>query len=216
MKPSPKKLAVAAAVCFAVVLAGSLIFRGEYPTEQSSTRSFTLPVDFTTVRKVLVRKDGAKQIIAMGGDSEFVEQKWSAIGGDVESLKLLEPDWRLELHGTLKVKTLDDYVGEQVVALAQDVTITVDELDSKVELKEGSERLAGYAMRTQFRRSEEGKTEIELSLKQKIVTDAPWFAHGIADRRVKAAVEKTLANQERAISEFIEANKNDVPLLPLR
>jgi hypothetical protein len=49
-----------------------------------------------------------------------------------------------------------------------------------------------------------------------ILTDAPWFAHGIADRRVRQSAERTLANQERAIRKLIQENIDDVPLFPLR
>jgi hypothetical protein len=55
-----------------------------------------------------------------------------------------------------------------------------------------------------------------LQLAQRILTDAPWFAHGIADRRVRASVEQTLANQEAAIRKLVADNIDDVPLLPLR
>jgi hypothetical protein len=193
-----------------------LVVRGEYPTRQAATRSFTLDDSFTVVRKILVRKDAAKQIVTMGGDSEFIEQKWSSVDGEVESLKLLDPQWKLELDGTLQVRTRDDYVGRQEIALDQRVEITVDSVDSRVELRQGAERLKDYAMTTRFSRTAEDTTLIELSLEQEILTDAPWFAHGIADRRVRQSVERTLANQEQAIRKVIAENRDDVPLLPLR
>ncbi|MAT73074.1 MAG: hypothetical protein CMJ58_26620 [Planctomycetaceae bacterium] len=216
MKLSAKLTIAGLILAVLAALGAGLAFPGDYPTEQQAQRTFTLPVDFTVVRKCLVRKDGAKQIITMGGDSEFVSQQWSEIGAEVNPKEILNADWRLQLHGTLTVKTLDDYIGEQVVDLAQDVDITIDKLDSQVKLEKGAERLADYAMQTVFTRSGDEDTTVELSLRQKIITEAPWWAHGIADRRVKASVEKTLANQEAAIRKFIEDNKDDVPLLPLR
>jgi hypothetical protein len=57
---------------------------------------------------------------------------------------------------------------------------------------------------------------VDLALTQEILTDAPWFAHGIADRRVLASVERTLANQETAIRKVIAENIGDVPVFPLR
>ena len=207
--------------------ASMLILPNKYPTLQSAQRSFVIEDDFTKVRKVLVRKDGAKQIITMGGGSEFVEQRWEEGTAATDSENLGEallknvissdPDWELELHGTLKVRTLDDYVGKHVVTLDQDVVIVPDSLESVVHLREGTDRLLQYEMTTRFvRQPEEGNTLVELSLAQEILTDAPWFAHGIADRRVRASVEKTLTNQEAAIRQFIQDNIDDVPLLPLR
>ena len=52
---------------FAIIL--PLVRGGEYETEQTATRSFTLDQNFTVVRKILVRKDGAKQLVTMGGGS---------------------------------------------------------------------------------------------------------------------------------------------------
>jgi hypothetical protein len=72
-------------------------------------------------------------------------------------------------------------------------------------------------MKTHFDRdAETGKTKVSLELTQMILTHAPWFAHGIADRRVRESAERTLANQERAIRKLIAENIDDVPLFPLR
>jgi hypothetical protein len=207
---------LAMATALVVAIAAGLVLGGEYESEQSARRSFALEEDFTTVRKILVRHNGAKQIVTMGGTSEFLSQNWSSVGVGVESLAPLDPDWRLELHGTLRVRTKDDYIGEHDIALEQDVVIEVDFLHSEVELDKPAERLRDYRMTTHFQRNEAGGTSVELKLAQRILTHAPWFAHGIADRRVLASVERTLANQEAAIRRFIAENIDDVPLLPLR
>jgi len=206
-------------------VASVFILPREYPTRQSATRSFVIKEDFTKVRKIMVRTNAAKQIVTMGGGSEFVEQKWrdgsAKPGGKDLGEALLRgvlsgnPDWQLELHGTLKVRTLDDYVGTNVVTLQQDVEIVPDHIQSDTKLIEGSERLLDYAMTTRLER-EEDHTRVTLKLAQEIKTDAPWFAHGIADRRVLASVEKTLANQEDSMRQLIEANRDKNWLFPLR
>jgi hypothetical protein len=200
----------------AIVFGLSLVFRGEYPSRQTARRSFIIDQNFTDVRKILVRNDSAKQIVAMGGGSEFIDQEWSAVGGELDALELLS-DWRLELHGTLRVRTKDEYIGEHVIALAQDVEITPDFLRSEVHLKEPAERLKEYDMETHFERDgRTGKARINLEMTQQILTDAPWWAHAIADRRVRQSAERTLANQETAIRKLIAENIDDVPLFPLR
>ena len=90
-----------------------------------------------------------------------------------------------------------------------------DHIQSDTKLIEGSERLLDYAMTTRLER-EEDHTRVTLKLAQEIKTDAPWFAHGIADRRVLASVEKTLANQEDSMRQLIEANRDKNWLFPLR
>jgi hypothetical protein len=216
-----KYLTLGVAIALVAVVAASLLFWGEYETEQSGTRTFVIAEDFTTVRKILVRKNGAQQIVTMGGDSEFISQKFDTVGGDVDSLLPLNPDWRLQLHGTLRVRTKDEYVGQHEIELAQDVVIVVDFLHSEVELEAPVGRLRDYRMTTHFERIADGQpgaggTRVELKLAQRILTHAPWFAHDIADRRVRESVERTLANQEQAIQRFIAENLDDVPLLPLR
>lgn len=203
----------------ALAVVGGLVFRGEYATTQGATRSFRIDDNFTGVRKVLVRTDSAKQIVAMGGGSTFISQDWQTVGGDAGPLRELieDPNWRLELHGTLKVLTKDEYIGEHEISLDQRVVITPDSLVSEVHLKEPTARLKKYDMTTKFNRDpQSGNTVVDLSLTQEILTDAPWFAHGIANRRVLASVEQTLANQEAAIRKVIADNIADVPLFPLR
>lgn len=214
------KLAVGAIVAVTVlaVVAG-LVFRGEYATTQGATRTFTIDDNFTGVRKVLVRTDSAKQIVTMGGGSKFISQSWQTGGADVGTLRELveDPNWRIELNGKLKVLTTDDYIGEHEITLDQHVVITPDSLVSEVHLQEPTARLKKYDMTTSFKRDPQtGNTIVELALTQEILTDAPWFAHGIADRRVLASVERTLANQEEAIRKVIAENIGDVPLFPLR
>jgi len=223
-------------VLVAAIVAG-LIWRGEYPTEQTAQRSFVIEEDFTKVRKIMVRTDAAKEIVTMGGGSEFVEQQWDdlsaepGVDGEVgkgalgrallKNLLSGDPDWQLKLQGTLKVRTLDPYIsnfekgnnvdgnntdGKNVVTLQQDVEIVPDHLQSDTKLVEGSGRLLGYAMTTRLER-EDDHTRITLKLTQTINTDAPWFAHRIADRRVLASAERTLANQEDAMRKLIEDNR---------
>jgi len=198
-----------------------LIWRGEYPTKQTAQRSFVIEEDFTKVRKIMVRTDAAKEIVTMGGDSEFVEQSWDDVSaepgtqgevGDGLIAKALlrnflssDPNWELQLKGKLKVRTLDPYinksgVGKNVVTLEQNVEIVPDHLQSDTKLVEGSGRLLGYAMTTRLEREE----------------DHTRFAHRIADRRVRASVEGTLANQEDAIRQLIADNREKKWLLPLK
>ena len=126
-----------------------------------------------------------------------------------------DPDWKLNLRGTLKVRTLDSYVGQNVVTLKQDVEVAPDHIQSDTKLLEGSDRLLDYEMTTRLDR-EDSRTKVTLSLTQEIKTDAPWFAHRIADRRVRASIEKALANQEGAMRKLIDDNRDKNWLFPLK
>jgi hypothetical protein len=209
----------------AVAVVLGLVIGGEYTTKQTATRSFTIEDDFTTVRKIMVRTNAAKEIVTMGGDSEFVDQRWQDADIDpgdedigkalLQSVLSTDPDWKLELDGTLKVRTLDEYIGRNVVTLKQHVEIVPDRIESRVELLEGSERLLDYSMSTRLSRDGQ-QTKVELELTQQIKTNAPWFAHGIADRRVRASADRALSNQESAMRRLIEENADKAGLFPLR
>ncbi len=209
----------------AVAVVLGVAIGGEYTTKQTATRSFTIEDDFTNVRKIMVRTNAAKQIVTMGGDSEFVDQQWQDAdvdtGGEnigkalLKSVLSADPDWKLELDGTLQVRTLDEYLGQNVIKLKQHVEIVPDRIESQVELLEGSERLLDYSMSTRLSR-EGQQTKVELELTQQIKTNAPWFAHGIADRRVRASAKRALANQESAMRQLIKENADKAGLFPLR
>ncbi len=223
-KPLWPKIAIPLAIVLAILVISTIV-GGEYTTEQTANRSFTIDDNFTNVRKIMVRTNAAKEIVTMGGDSEFVEQQWE--GGDVDpggeklgeallkNMLSSKPDWKLELHGTLQVRTLDEYIGEEVITLDQQVTIDPDAILSVTNMKEGSERLQGYAMTTSLKREGE-QTQVDLQLTQKIKTDAPWFAQGIADRRVRASAARALENQEGAMRRLISENADKAGLFPLR
>lgn len=218
-----KLLLVVAALLVVGVVAGFFV-RGEYVTEQTAERTFTIAEDFTKVRKIMVRNNAAKEIVTMGGDSEFIDQKWE--GGDVDlgekkvgEGKLLDMlagggDWQIDLTGELQVRTTDEYIGKNEIKLQQVVKIVPDEIDSQVRLKKPGEKLLDYQMSTNLGRDEK-QTKVTLMLTQKIKTEAPWWAHSVADRRVKASAAKTLENQEAAMRELIEEKGDDVGLLPL-
>lgn len=217
-------LGVPVAILVLLALSGYLV-QGEYATEQTVRREFTIDENFTKVRKIMVRTNASKEIVTMGGTSEFVDQQWkeAAVNAAGENLgeALLQtmlsedPDWKLELDGTLRVRTLDDYVGENVVKLEQHVVIVPDKIESQTKLLEGSERLLNYALLTRLSRDGD-QTKVELELTQKIKTHAPWFAHRIADRRVKASAALALEKQETAMREFLKANADKAGVFPLR
>jgi hypothetical protein len=191
----------------ALVVAG-FVFQGPYPSVQTVERSFVIDDDFSKVRKILVRTDATKQIVTMTGDCEFVDQHWDAVGGGLDNLELRDLKWKLELHGTLVLRTRDPYIGEHEIELSQEVKIDPDQVISDVDLDHPTERLKQYEMTTWFSRNPNGKTLVRQRLKQEIVTDAPWFAHFIADRRVYQSAERALENQEQAILRIIAENRD--------
>lgn len=214
----PKRRFLLAIAIAGVLMVGGLAIaaftiRGSYPTTQTVERSFIIDEDFTRVRKILVRTDATKSIVTMTGDSQFIGQQWNTIGAGLEGERLLDLKWKLGLEGVLQVRTNDAYIGEQDITLRQTVHIDPDQIPSDVQLVRPSERLLQYAMVTHFERQPNGKTVVHQRLTQEILTDAPWFAHGIADRRVYGSAERALENQEAAIRKIIAENRDQRWLL---
>jgi hypothetical protein len=56
---------------------------------------------------------------------------------------------------------------------------------------------------------------VTLKLMQSIKTHAPWFAHGIADDRVRASASNALLRQEAAMIKLIDENRDKEWLFPL-
>lgn len=186
------------------------IQKGGYVSRQTVARNFTIDTPFNTVRKVLVRKDGAKQIVTLGGGSEFISQEWDDTDFQLKSLRLRDPDYEINLTGTLTVRTLDDYIGQHIVTLSQQAKVTPTLVDSTAKLQQGTDRLLDYVMTTQFSQNAEGTTDVELGLTQEIRTHAPPFFSERADAEVKASAETALENQERAVRQFIDENKDNL------
>lgn len=205
------------AILTLVALAAStLVISNQYPTRQTAVRTFTLPDDFTKIRRILMRTDATRQITTLAGDNEFLEEEWTQLGGGLESINILNPAWRLELRANLKVRSRDEYIEKPIVLLKQVVTIKPDEVLSDIDLDKGSERLLGYELITHYVRDEKAKnTRVELRLTQEILTTAPWFAHWIADSRVLASAELALEHQERAIRQLVDENRGKGGLLSL-
>lgn len=187
-----------------ILAISTLVISNQYPTEQTATVEFHLPDDFTETRKILVRTGATKQIITMAGDNKFIAAQWSSVGGAFNPFKPL----RLELHGTMKVQSNDEYVGKPIVELTQDTRIAVDEVHSHAKMVNAGDRLLDYDLVTHFVRDEENEnTLVQLKLTQKVLTTAPWFAHRVADRRVFASAHSALLNQKKAIIKLMDENR---------
>ncbi len=199
-----------------VLAASTLVTSNQYPTEQTAKMAFNLPVDFTKVRRILMRTEATKAITNLAGDSKFLDEKWERITPAIDLSSGLVPSLNLELRAKLKVQSLDDYIGRPIVHLNQVVSITGDEIDSNIKLAEPTERLLQYHLVTRYVPGEDpSETRVEMRLTQEILTTAPWFAHRIADNRVYASAEATLEHQAEAIRQLISENQDKSGFWPI-
>ncbi len=176
------------------------VFPVDYPTSQTAVLTFELPQNFRKVRRILIVSDATKRITTMAGDNRFIESSWSKIDGEFNPLKRM----RLELHGSLKVQSMDEYIGKPIVHLTQTTWISLDTVHSQAKLAEPAERLLDYELTTEFTRNPGGNTLVSLALTQQVMTKAPRFARKIADRRVLESAQSALQNQKDAIIGLID------------
>ena len=173
MKPRIKKpgikrwrLIVASATAAVLAAVAISILTAEYPTEQSARRTFTIDVSFPQVRKILVRTDAARRITTEAPEVRLSSSSGTINRWGLDSFDLKNPQWRIESHGRMKVRTNDDYIGQQLITLDQDVVISPASLRSEVQLEQGSGRLIGYALVTQFAQRE-GKPKSTCRLRKR-------------------------------------------------
>lgn len=173
--------------------------------------AFVIKESFARVRKILVRTNAIKKVVAMT-NSQLVDQQWLNVSFDLKSL-LRDPDWNVGGQGTLTVKTTDPYVGEHEITLNQDVNIRVDQLRVSNRLTEPVSKLRKYdtVMEAIDNR---GTSEFRATLTLEVTTTVTPLFRRIAKRRVYEAAEKALRQQEQAIRNIVEEHKDDLIILP--
>ena len=187
------------------------------PTTQTVERSFVIDEDFTKVRKILVRTDATKQIVTMTGDSEFIDQQWNTIGARTGGLKLLDLDlkWQLELERHAVRCGLGIPTSASTKSRFSQTSTSIRTRSIRTSnWPRRSERLRQYAMTTWFHATREWQ-----------VTGAAATQGGDPHRRalvcplhcrpsgVRQSAEQALENQEQAIRQIIEENRDQRWLL---
>ncbi len=201
-------------VALLVLLAASLALA--YPRDVAipgmATHEFTIDVPYTRVRKILVRTNAVKKIVALA-NAELLDQSWTGIEIDLARL-LREPDWELEGEGKLQVRTNDDYIGQHDITLLQRVKIRPEELVVANTLEQPAGRLLDY--RTSLRLAPDDQqmarfqTSAELTVLCRV---APIFRH-VARRRVQAAAVRALNNQEKALRSVVDDHRDSLFIMP--
>ena len=198
-------------VAASALVVGTLIWTalgGHYVADVTVKRTFSIARPFTSLRKIMVRTDAAKQIMNAGANSTVISQEWDGHNFKLDRLSIRNPEWRIDATGNLKVRIQNHYLGSKIIDFSQNVTITPDQIDSIVNLKKPEGQLLGYKVTIEM--SADGSTSlINQSLNLKIDTPAPWFAHWFARKRVRIAARKTLLAQEKHIKDAAEKHRGE-------
>ena len=201
-------LAILAAAAIAIV---ALPTHTVEVTSEAQHR-FELDVRMARVRKIMVRTNAVKKIVAMA-DATLLDQKWQNMAFESDG-PLLKGDWHVDGEGQLSIQIDDAYLGEQSIQLDQTVDVRPDRLYSTNKLVEPSKSIREYDSTLELTPDADENSVIETSLKITVRTTASWITRPYVEREIKAAAARSLDQQETAIREQVAEQGDKLLILP--
>ncbi len=192
----------------------TLVFLPIIPIEVTSSaeHTFELSEAMPRVRKILVRTNAVKKIVAMA-NAEFLDQKWLQMQFEIER-PILKRDWHLDGNGELNVRTNDNYIGSHDMTLTQSVDITRERLFVTNKLAKAAGPIREYSSTLTLTGGVDGKALITSHLSLTINTTASWLIQSIVRRKIRESAGNALRNQEQAIREVVKQHADDLIILP--
>ena len=211
MKPTFRKFLLAGLIILAAVVLLFAPILNVDATSQADHR-FQLDVSMPRARKILVRTNAVKKIVAMA-DATLLDQQWQNMAFESAG-PLLNGNWHVTGEGQLSIDVNDDYLGKQSIKLNQTVDIKPDRLISTNELIEPSESIREYSSSLKLTPGVDENAEFGLSLKIRVRTTAGLITRGIVQREIEAAAAKSLNQQETVIRELIAQQRDKLLIIP--
>lgn len=109
----------------------------------NADHQFTVDEPMRRVRKILVRTNAVKKIIAMA-DAELLDQEWLKMNFEIDK-PLLKRDWNIDGDGELSVRFDDAYLGSHDITLLQSVDISPVRLHVTNDLDQATEPVQNYS-----------------------------------------------------------------------
>jgi hypothetical protein len=178
----------------------------------SATHEFEIDVPMQRVRKILVRTNAVKKIVAMA-DAKLLDQEWLNLDFDIDR-PILKRDWHVDGSGQLIVQTNDAYLGTHDITLKQSVDIKPDRLYVENDLDQPSGPIREYHATIELVPGENGNAKVKSSLDLMVSTSSSWLASAVVERSIKDAAMDSLEKQEQAIREIVEAQADKLIVLP--
>ena len=184
----------------------------ELTVESSAQHEFTIDERMPRVRKILVRTNAAKKIVAMA-DAELLDQTWLDMNFD-KGEKLLDRDWQVDGEGQLEVVVNNSYLGKINLTLDQNVDISRERLDVKSELSDSSGAITKYDSSVELTPDDNGKARFRTSLSLVVSTKANIFTRSVVKKNIEAAAADALEKQEQAFREVVSEKEGEFLILP--
>ena len=205
-------LGIIVGVLIAAGIAFAFLPQEELEVASSAEHQFTIDVKMERVRKVLVRTNAAKKIIAMS-DAELKNQKWLDMRFEMPG-KILDRNWHVDGEGKLQVLIKDGYIGDHQITLNQAVDITRQRLHVTNDLTESDGAIQDYASVMTLTPDEFGNAAFDCKLNLKVKTTANQITKGRVESEIKAAAKKSLERQEQAIRDIVEEHADETIIMP--
>ncbi len=212
MKKSAWIVSIVVALLIVLVIGLTLVPTTTLEVPSSATHSFTIDESMPRVRKILVRTNAVKKIVAMA-DAELLDQKWLQMQFEIER-PLLDRDWQVNGEGELIVETNDGYIGRHEITLKQTIDIKPDRLYVTNVLAKPVGPILEYSATLTLTTDENGKAHFENTVQLKIRTTASWIASGLVENSIRSSALKSLKQQEKAILELVERHADELFILP--
>jgi len=202
------------AVLIAVVIGIALLSQQQLEVRSSADHQFIVDVPMERVRKILVRTNAAKKIVAMS-DAELKGQQWLDMNFEMPG-KILDRNWHLDGEGKMEVLIKDNYIGDNRITLNQTVDITRERLHVTNVLDHPTKAIRDYDSLMTLTPSPSGNAAFDCRLDLKINTTANWFTRSTVESKIKAAAQKSLERQEQAIREVVAEQADKILIMPVR
>ena len=212
MKKTTRNYLLISIVILAAVIAFLAVPTSTLEVSSQAQHRFELDERMPRVRKIMVRTNAVKKIVAMA-DATLLDQKWKNMEFETEG-SLLSGDWHVSGEGQLSIQINDTYLGQQSIQLAQTVDVKPERLYSTNDLVEPSESVREYDSTLELTPGADGNAVIMSTLKIKIRTTASWLTRFYVRREIEAAAAKSLDQQETAIRELVGGQHDKLFIVP--
>ena len=203
---------VAVAALVGLLLCGWFLTESELTVESSAQHEFTINERMPRVRKILVRTNAVKKIVAMA-DAELLDQKWLNMDFDLGG-KIIDRDWNVDAAGQLEVVVNNSYLGDINLTLDQDVDIRRDKMEVVSKLNNSSGSITEYDSSVKLTPDENGQARFQTSLSLVISTKANFFTRSTVKKNIAAAAAEALKNQEKAFREVVKDKEGEMFIVP--
>lgn len=207
------KLSLVGIVVVVLVLAVlALIPMVTIEVPSSAEHTFELNESMPRVRKILVRTNAVKKIVAMA-DAELLNQKWLQMEFTIER-PILRQDWHLDGTGELIVRTNDAYIGRHDIMLIQSIDVTPERLHVSNDLAHPAGPIREYASTLTLTPGVDGKASITTTLNLKIKTKVSWLTRKTVEQRIRESARAASQKQEQAIRNVVQQHADELIILP--